>query len=96
MSELENLRKRIDDLDSELIRVLAERFAVTKEIGYLKATNGIAERDLERERVQTEQIDALSHEVGLNPKMTQAVFAAIIDQVLKEHREMKEERPGSH
>ena len=40
-SELERLRRMIDDVDSEIIRLLAERIRICREIGAVKKAMGV-------------------------------------------------------
>lgn len=46
--ELEDLRKKIDALDRELLQTLAKRLEVVKEIGRYKKSKGMDLRDDER------------------------------------------------
>lgn len=48
MNELEKLRKEIDNLDEELIGILARRFEVIKKIGKLKKMIGEDPLDIKR------------------------------------------------
>ncbi len=47
---LDALRRRIDEIDGELIRLLEERMRLCREIGGLKRRMGLEVVDLERER----------------------------------------------
>jgi len=47
--ELERLRGSIDNLDSAIICMLAERFKITQRVGVLKKERGLAPADPERE-----------------------------------------------
>lgn len=42
LENLENLRRQIDEVDDELIRILAERMALTRKIGQFKKSNNIS------------------------------------------------------
>jgi len=42
LENLENLRRQIDEIDDELIRILAERMALTRKIGQFKKVNNIS------------------------------------------------------
>jgi chorismate mutase len=41
MNELENYRKNIDELDKNLIEILAKRFEIVKKVGEYKKENNI-------------------------------------------------------
>lgn len=47
-TELDRLRRRIDGLDEDMIRTLASRMEVVKDIGRYKKANGLELRDDER------------------------------------------------
>ena len=53
--ELAALRASIDNLDSALVSLLAERFKITQRVGVLKATRGLPPADPDRERRQIER-----------------------------------------
>lgn len=47
-NELDNLRKKIDALDEQLLEILAKRIAVVKKVGKYKEANGIPPLDEKR------------------------------------------------
>jgi len=42
MQDLENFRKRIDEIDLELLTLLGERFDIVRSVGHLKSEHDIA------------------------------------------------------
>lgn len=66
---LRELRSRIDELDSILLRLLEERLRVCSEIGALKAELGTPLRDPVREEEVLSRV----------PQQLRPVFKAIID-----------------
>ena len=46
---INSLRKKIDELDDQMIDLIVQRLAIAKEIGDIKETNGIEVIDLYRE-----------------------------------------------
>ncbi len=46
---LENLRKDVDEIDAEIVKLLKRRTAVSRKIGVIKAKAGLPIVDLERE-----------------------------------------------
>lgn len=48
--ELENYRKRIDELDSKIINLLAERMLLVRGIARIKRENHLSVANMERER----------------------------------------------
>lgn len=47
--KLENLRKEMDEIDGEIVRLLNERAKIARKIGIIKAQAGLPIVDLERE-----------------------------------------------
>ena len=58
--ELRRLRDSIDNMDSMLIHLLAERFKITQRVGELKAEAGLPPADPEREAEQIHRLRAPS------------------------------------
>ena len=57
---LREQRVRIDELDEQLICLLAERFEITKKVGELKAKAGLPAADPKREKEQIARLHELS------------------------------------
>jgi len=68
IEQLEDYRQSIDNLDSALIAILAERFRLTEKIGRMKAKEGFEARDPAREQEQLEQfrLQASSHNLDVH------------------------------
>jgi chorismate mutase len=79
------LRARIDTLDAELVALLARRFAVTDDIGQLKARHALPPADPAREAAQRARLHALATDAGLDPAIAETVLRTIIDAVLERH-----------
>ncbi|OWY63061.1 hypothetical protein B7486_55115 [cyanobacterium TDX16] len=86
---LEALRVQIDELDDRLVALLAERFAVTRQVGALKAERGLPPQDATREAQIEAKVRRLAAENDLDPAMVSEVLRAVIDRVVAEHREMR-------
>lgn len=59
--KIKALRKKIDDLDDQLIDLLVKRYALSREVGHIKAKDGQSVHDPSRER---EIIDRLTKRAG--------------------------------
>lgn len=90
---LPELRDDLDRIDEELVRLLAERFRVTQEVGEFKRDNGLPPVDPTREAAQFERIDALATGAGLNPDFAKKFLRLIIDEVVVNHTALQ---AGSH
>ncbi len=82
---LRQYRARIDELDDQLIRLLAERFEITKAVGAHKAEVGLPPADPDREAQQVTRLRALAEEVGMDPAFSEKVFRLIVDEVIRHH-----------
>jgi chorismate mutase len=83
---LDEMRNSIDQLDDELLSVLAKRFAVTEKVGHYKKAAGIAPVDPDREARQFAKIERKAQEAGLDPDVAHKVFRLVIDEVVKRHK----------
>jgi monofunctional chorismate mutase len=83
--ELNEIRKKIDEIDEKIIELLARRFELTSEIGFLKAGQGIEAVSPEREALQFQRFEKLAKELELSYPMVEGIFRQIIDQVVRDH-----------
>ena len=71
LTELKRLRGSIDNMDSALIHLLAERFKITQQVGRLKAAAGLPPADPDREAAQIRRLRALAEEAHLDPELAE-------------------------
>jgi chorismate mutase len=77
MNELNVLRKKVDELDHELLDVLKRRLMVSMEIGNFKKKNGLKIRDRKREgEILQDKVEKSS----LNGKFIQRLFKLILNE----------------
>ena len=89
LNELENLRRRISQLDQQFIELLAERFEISRLIGEFKRSKDADPSDPEREEAILDRWADLASDHQLNPDLARAIIRAIMDQVVREHQEIK-------
>ena len=75
---LEELRKRLSDVDRELIGLVAARQRIVAEIGALKIRNAVPTRDYEREREVLKSAEEHARGLGLEPGIATEVMALLI------------------
>lgn len=80
---LDELRKRVDELDEHIIKLLAERLSTAEAIGREKAAGAAPTRDAGRERQVIERAIEVATAVG----MTAAEVTEVYDHVIKLARE---------
>jgi len=78
-SDITKWRKRIDELDLELIRILNERASCAIEIGKIKRQTGLPIYDPKREECVVQMM--IKHNSGpLDAEGVQSLFERIIDE----------------
>ena len=85
MTDLNVIRKKIDVIDLEIIKLLNKRYELTHQVGEYKAQNNMSAVDKSREAAQKEKFTKLSKENGLNENVIWTIFKTIIDDVVKNH-----------
>ncbi len=86
VAELENIRGQIDKIDSDLVRLLAERFACSRKIATIKIGMNKAVFDAEREAELLEKIITKAQDEKLSPAIAKAIF----DEILHQSRRVQE------
>lgn len=86
--ELARLRHSIDNIDSALVHIMAERFKATQQVGELKAALGLPASDPGREAIQVARLRALAEEAGLDPVFAEKFFAFIVAEVIQHHQDI--------
>ena len=88
--QLLEVREKIDQVDRELVQLLAQRFALTRKVGHLKADSKLEAVDPAREAQKLEKLRNLSREHELNPELVAALFTQIMAEVVANHRQIRE------
>ncbi|WP_183432050.1 chorismate mutase [Mesorhizobium sp. RMAD-H1] len=84
-AKLSSYRRSIDNLDAALVRILAERFRCTGEVGLLKARHELPPADPAREEFQVARLRRLAEEARLDPDFAEELLAFIIKEVIRHH-----------
>ncbi|MBZ9792186.1 chorismate mutase [Rhizobium sp. 3T7] len=90
--QLASYRKTIDNLDSALLHILAERFRCTEKVGHLKAELAMPAIDNERERRQLDRLRNIANDVGLSQHFVEGLMRMIVGAVVERHREIAAEK----
>lgn len=94
--DLVRLRKSIDNLDTALISLLAERFKITQAVGILKAELGLPAADPERENEQIARLRHLAVTADLDPDFAEKLLNFIVDEVVRHHMTIAGAKGESH
>lgn len=84
-------RDQIDEIDRQMVGLLAKRFKITSEVGKWKAENEVPPVDPDRECRQVARFQTLASETGLSPDFLQRFLRIIVDEVVSHHRAIREE-----
>ncbi len=93
-SDLEQLRGRLDELDDQLVRLIAERQDVIAAIGEVKSRAGRQIRDFRRERIVLNRArdTAVKHQV--DPNLCESLFKLLIASSLTRQERERVTRVG--
>ena len=91
---LEELRKRLSEVDRELIGLVAARQKIVAEIGAHKIQNSVPTRDYEREREVLKGAETQARALGLEPELAEEIMRLLIRASLthQEQRRVVNER----
>lgn len=78
MQELERLRKRIDEVDEQILRSLSDRTEICRSIGLVKQKYGIPIQDYPRETDVYVHIREKAAELGLDSSHVEAIYHQIV------------------
>jgi chorismate mutase / prephenate dehydrogenase len=76
--DLEELRSRLNDVDRQLVELVAERQNIVTEIGRNKLSSGKATRDYQREKDVLDMATKHARKLGVDPKLTEQILRALI------------------
>jgi chorismate mutase/prephenate dehydrogenase len=91
---LEELRKRLSEVDRELIGLVAARQKIVAEIGAHKIQNSVPTRDYEREREVLKGAATQARALGLEPEIAEQIMELLI-QVSLTHQEQRRVAAGT-
>ncbi len=75
---LEELRRKIDDVDSKIVRLIAERIKIAEEIGGEKRKQGKQIEDAKREQVVLENVRRLAREESISQEDIESIYQQIM------------------
>ncbi len=84
--KLEKLRGQIDKTDKKLLKVLAERFVLTRKVGEYKKEANLPDKDKIREKQVFTQRKKWAEELDIDHSLVEKLFQLIIKKVCQEHK----------
>lgn len=92
--DLWRLRRSIDNIDTALVAILAERFRVTQEVGHLKARLRLPPVDVTREESQVARLRDKATQAGLDADFAEEFIRRVMAEVVRQHRIIAQEAEG--
>ena len=77
---LEDLRKRIDEADAEIVRVMAQRLRTAEELGRRKRGQGAQIEDKARERMVLGRVKSIARAEGINEESIESIYEQVISE----------------
>lgn len=96
--KLDLLRKKLDEIDENIISLIAERQFNVEQIGNVKLSTNSPTRDYQREKQVFDKVKKHAKEQGLDPEIAQQIFELVIETSLskQEIQKVKESNYGSN
>lgn len=85
VEKIKALRQSIDNVDTAIVSLLAERFKYTSQVGVLKARAGFAPADYKREDYQIERLHRIAVAAGLDPDIAEMYREFVVTEAKKRH-----------
>ncbi|RLG56971.1 MAG: chorismate mutase [Candidatus Hydrothermarchaeota archaeon] len=82
---IDKLRKQIDEIDEEILTLIAKRMQKAKKIGEIKRTKGLKIKDNEREREVIEKWKRKAKELNLSKEFVEK----IVKEIIRESRDVQ-------
>jgi len=77
--KLIEIRKKIDFLDNELIKIITKRMSLMPKIAQIKKEEGLSTFDADREIYLLADRMQVAKELGLDPKMIEKIFKILLN-----------------
>ena len=78
MKELDNFRKKVRDIDKEIINLIARRIEITKKIGEKKKEEGIPLRNWELEKTVIENATNIARDLRISQSLIKSIMQHLI------------------
>jgi chorismate mutase len=82
MEEIKQLRKRIDEVDEQILQSLSQRADICRSIGSVKEKHGVPIQDFPRENDVYAHIRENAAELGLDPSYVEAIYREIVNMCI--------------
>lgn len=88
MSDLSELREKIDQIDDQIIDLISRRFKLTGEIGQIKVDKSLPALDERREEQIISRVVKKSKDLSVNPELINSIFKSILSETVSNHQKL--------
>ncbi|RLI05915.1 hypothetical protein DRO26_00720 [Candidatus Bathyarchaeota archaeon] len=81
--ELSQIRRKIDDIDEKIVRLLVERFKLVAEVFRIKQKQGLPIVDVKRENQILTRVGTFAEKEGIKKEFMEEIFRKILDSSVK-------------
>ncbi|MCK4263088.1 MAG: prephenate dehydratase [Dehalococcoidia bacterium] len=85
---LEDLRSKIDETDTRIVELIAERLKIAEAIGEIKRREGAQIEDVVREKIVLEQVKSVARREGVSQEDMEGIYRQIVT-VCRERQQVK-------
>jgi chorismate mutase len=79
LEDIQTLRKRVDEVDDQIIKALSERVKICRAIGEAKKQQGLSVRDKSRENEVYMRVKEKAAKFQLEPAQIEALYREIVN-----------------
>ncbi len=79
MEDIQQLRKKIDQVDEQILRLLGERATICKSIGQIKKQQKMSVSDKDREKQVYMHVREKASNLGLNQLQVEQIYRQIVN-----------------
>jgi chorismate mutase len=79
VEEIKQLRKKIDEVDEQILQSLSKRTEICRSIGLVKNKHGIPIQDFPRENNLYARMRERAAELGLDPSYVEVIYRQIVN-----------------
>lgn len=80
MQLLQDHRRRIDELDDRIVRLLVERYSIIEEVAVLKAEHAIPSVLPDRVAEVIDRNAASAAALGMDPELVRRIYTLMVDE----------------
>lgn len=91
-TDLIGLRKNIDKIDEQIIKLFGDRFKITERVGIYKRDNNLKSKDPIREQEQIKQIQTWAQMYHVDADFIEKIFHLTVEVVIQNHNKISQRK----